>query len=254
MIHKYLSIILVALLLGFSAIIFTKTDFIPRVKRKLSSNTNEPTTNIARNEKGEIYGLDVSHHQKDIDWAKVKHWNGNEISFVYIKATEGATYLDKKYLENFAGAQKNGLLVGSYHYFRTTSSVKKQFENFINRVDKNKQDLIPLIDVEEKKQWNDSEFHKNFQAFLDLVENHYGSKPMIYTVNSFYNRHLSGKYKKYHFLIGRYGNNPPNMRDRSNWTIWQFTEKGRVDGIPQNVDIDVMNQKYRIEDLKLKKQ
>lgn len=240
-------------IVGLSVIIISQTDFIPRVKSKLLPNTIKETSKRAKNEIGDIYGIDISHHQKNIDWAKVKHWKGNKISFVYIKATEGATYKDKNYKENFEGAKKNKFLVGSYHYFRTTSSVEDQFEAFIKKVDKNNQDLIPLVDVEEKKNWNDSEFHKNFQEFLDMVENHFGSKPVIYTVNSFYNHHLSGKYEKYHFLIGRYGENPPNMRDNSNWTIWQFSETGKVDGIPEYVDIDVINKKYSLEDLILKK-
>jgi lysozyme len=210
------------------------------------------TLKSVNNGVGDIYGIDVSHHQKNIDWAQVKYWEGNKISFVYIKATEGANYIDKNYHQNFIGA-KNHLLVGSYHYFRTTSSVEAQFKNFINCVDKNKQDLIPLVDVEERKNWSDIEFHKNFQEFLDMVEDHFGQKPMIYTVNSFYNHHLSGKYNSYHFLIGRYGENPPNMRDKSDWTIWQFSQTGKIEGVTELVDIDVINKKYSLNDLLLKK-
>jgi len=248
-----LIIILGLIIVGLTAIIISQTDFIPRVKNKLFPNTSKETSTGVKNEMGDIYGIDVSHHQKNIDWAQVRYWKGNKISFVYIKATEGATYIDKNYQQNFKGAKKNNLLVGSYHYFRTTSSVEDQFENFINNVDKSKQDLIPLVDVEEKRNWNDSEFHKNFQKFLNMVENHFGQKPMIYTVNSFYNHHLSGKYKSYHFLIGRYGENSPNMRDKSSWTIWQFSETGKVEGITKPVDIDVINKKYSIQDLLLKK-
>jgi len=248
-----LLIILGLMIVGLSAIIISQNDIMPRLKNKLFPNTNKETSKRAKNEMGDIYGIDVSHHQKNIDWAKVKNWKGNKISFVYIKATEGATYIDKNYQQNFKGAQNNNFLVGSYHYFRTTSSVEDQFQNFINYVDKNKQDLIPLVDVEERKNWSDSEFHKNFQEFLDMVENHFGSKPMIYTVNSFYNHHLSEKYNSYHFLIGRYGENPPNMRDKSSWTVWQFSETGKVSGIPKDVDIDVINKKYSLNDLLLKK-
>ena len=248
-----LIIILGLIIFGLTAIIISQTDFIPRVKNNLFPDTSKGTATGSKNEMGDIYGIDVSHHQKNIDWAKVKYWKGNKISFVYIKATEGATYIDKNYQQNFKGAKKNNLLVGSYHYFRTTSSVEDQFENFINNVDNSKQDLIPLVDVEEKRAWNDSEFHKNFQKFLNMVENHFGQKPMIYTVNSFYNHHLSGKYRDYHFLIGRYGKNPPNMRDNSSWTVWQFSETGKIKGIIKPVDIDVINKKYSLQDLLLKK-
>ena len=102
----------------------------------------------------EVIGIDVSHYQGNIDWKKVKTWNDNEIQFVYIKSTEGTTYQDKKYKENFTEAISNGFNVGSYHYFRTSSSIEGQFKNFTNNVDKDSQILVPMIDVEENKNWS----------------------------------------------------------------------------------------------------
>jgi len=207
-------------------------------------NNNEEDVNY-------IYGIDVSHHQGIIKWNLVNKWGNNKIEFVYIKATEGATYFDKNYRMNFSGAKKNGLLTGSYHYFRTSSSVKDQFNNFISHISKKRQDLIPLIDVEEKRNWTNKEFHKNFLKFLFMVEKFFGKKPMIYTVNSFYNKHLSGRYDGYHFLIGRYGKKSPFMIDGKDWTIWQFTEKGKIKGIKKNVDIDRLNKGFKLDDIKL---
>jgi len=248
----YLLIITSGIILTLIYIAFSQTNYRLGLNDKIS-HENQSNEKYVIAEIGDIYGIDVSHHQGKIEWEKVRQWNGNKIHFVYIKATEGSTFTDKAYRRNLKGARENNLLVGSYHYFRTTSSVKTQFENFINSVDKDKQDLIPLIDVEEKRNWGDSEFHNNLQEFLNLVENHFGAKPMIYTVNSFYNINLSGKYKSYHSHIGRYGANPPNMRDKTTWTIWQFTETGKVDGIPKHVDINVINRKYSLQDLLLKK-
>jgi len=221
-----------------------------RIKREFDLNNTESKNQSLS---GDTYGIDISNHQGEIDWKQVSKWKNRDISFVYIKATEGATFIDKRYEANITEAKSNGLLVGSYHYFRTTSSVKEQFENFIKTVDKDKQDLIPLIDVEEKKNWDNQTFHKNFKEFLKMVEDYFGQKPMIYTVNSFYNSNLSGNYTPYHFLIGRYGKNAPNMRDKSSWTIWQFSETGRVEGIPKPVDIDMLNARYSLQDILLKK-
>lgn len=244
---------LAVIILTFAVVFVFKTNLISRVRNKFRLKIEKTESPIRiRDTVGNTYGIDVSHHQGEIEWNKVKKWKDKKINFVYIKATEGATYVDKTYQTNVKGAQSNNLLVGSYHYFRTTSSVKNQFRNFIKNVDKNKQDLIPLIDVEERNNWGNAEYHRNLQEFLDLVENHFGKKPIIYTVNSFYNLNLSGKYKSYHFLIGRYGQNPPNMRDKTSWTIWQFSETGRVDGIPRYVDINVINSKYSLQDLLMK--
>ena len=248
--RNLLVIILFGIIIALSCIIIFQTDFISRLKYKISSKTEQNTN--SKDLVGEIYGIDVSHHQGKIEWGKVKKWKNKKLDFVYIKATEGATYIDKTYKTNIKEAKENDFLVGSYHYFRTTSSIENQFQNFIKTIDKSEQDLIPLIDVEEKTNWTNKEFHKNFKAFLNMVENYFGQKPMIYTVNSFYNLNLSGKYKEYHFLIGRYGENAPNMRDKTSWTIWQFSETGKVKGIPMDVDIDVINDKYNLQDLLIK--
>jgi lysozyme len=251
--RNILIILIVGIIAAMSAVIVFQADFVVLLKNKFGIDSAQTAeVNKTDDFRGEIYGIDVSHHQGKIDWENVRVWNGKKIEFVYIKATEGATFVDKSYQDNFNGANNNNMLVGAYHYFRTTSTIEEQFENFINNVDKTKQDLIPLIDVEEKKNWNNALFHKNLQAFLNLVEAHFGKKPMIYTVNSFYNLHLSGKYKSYYFLIGRYGKNPPNMRDKSNWTIWQFSETGSVNGITKPVDINVLNTKYKLADIRLK--
>lgn len=247
---RNLLVILFGIIIALSCIIIFQTDFISRLKYKISSKTEQNTN--SKDLVGEIYGIDVSHHQGKIEWGKVKKWKNKKLDFVYIKATEGATYIDETYKTNIKEAKENDFLVGSYHYFRTTSSIENQFQNFIKTIDKSEQDLIPLIDVEEKTNWTNKEFHKNFKAFLNMVENYFGQKPMIYTVNSFYNLNLSGKYKEYHFLIGRYGENAPNMRDKTSWTIWQFSETGKVEGIPMDVDIDVINDKYNLQDLLIK--
>lgn len=247
---RNLLVILFGIIIALSCITIFQTEFMSRLRYKISSKTEQ---NIkSKDLVGGIYGIDVSHHQGKIEWEKVKKWKNKKLDFVYIKATEGATYIDKTYKTNIKEAKENDFLVGSYHYFRTTSSIENQFQNFIKTIDKSKQDLIPLIDVEEKTNWTNKEFHKNFKAFLNMVENYFGQKPMIYTVNSFYNLNLSGKYKEYHFLIGRYGENAPNMRDKTSWTIWQFSETGKVEGIPKDVDIDVLNEKYNLQDLLIK--
>ena len=201
---------------------------------------------------GHVYGIDVSHHQDKIDWSQVRQWKGHPIEFVYIKASEGTTLQDNRYAENIQGARANGLRVGSYHYFTTLSSVQSQFENFIAQVDLSQQDLIPMIDLEEMNHWKGEEYHAKLSEFLTLVEAHFGKKPLIYTFNTFYNRNLRGRYRQYHFLIARYGKESPWMRDGSNWTAWQFSEDGEIDGISERVDLDLLSARFSIEDLLLR--
>jgi lysozyme len=205
---------------------------------KNQSESAKPRVSIA-NDINVTYGIDVSSHQKKIQWGKVKSWNGHPIKFVYCRATMGTSTRDKSYQENFYAAKRNGLLVGSYHLFTTRSSPETQFRNFIKVAKKEDQDLIPAIDLELYGKWSSKEYHKNLKLFLDLVENHYGKKPLLYSVQGFYNSKLKNRYRPYHLWIARYNTKPPHLLDGARWEIWQKSEKGKVEGISTYVDIDV---------------
>lgn len=206
--------------------------------------------NIFANGDNGIYGIDISHHQGEINWKHVNDWNGKKIDFVYMKATEGATLVDRKYKENLEEAREKNFLVGSYHYFKTTSQPQDQFNNFKTTAKRELQQLIPIVDVEERgKQWNDKTFHKNLKSFLNLVEEHYGCKPIIYTSNTFYNKYLANKYPEYKIFIGRYSVKQPQLRDSKDWHIWQFSKKGIVNGISKHVDINRIHSDRELKDI-----
>lgn len=195
------------------------------------------------------FGIDISHHNGSIDWEKVSH---TPLLFVYIKATEGATHLDKRYLENITGAKNVGYKVGSYHFFRMSSSAHDQFRNFKKNVDREEQDLIPMVDVETSDRHSARELRDSLNMFIGLVKEYYGVRPMIYATNRSYNELCGGMYPSYYLYIGRYGNNAPKIRGKGQYTIWQFTETGRIDGIPKPVDKAKFNPHFSIEDIKYK--
>lgn len=199
-------------------------------------------------------GIDVSRHQKTIDWKKVA---ADNVQFVYVKVSEGATYRDPMYKKNIEGAQKEGLLVGVYHYFRMTSSPEKQFENFKKAMKDYEMDLVPMIDVEpsDKEMAGKSvkDLQKNLDKFIALIKDEYGVPPMIYGTQRSYNTYCAPKYNKYHLYIGRYGSHSPEIKGEGTYTIWQYTENGKVNGIPEDVDICKFNPKYGIKDILIKK-
>lgn len=197
----------------------------------------------------DIYGIDISHYQGKINWKDVSHWNGKKLHFVYIKATEGATLVDKNYHQNLHGASEQNLLVGSYHYFKTKSTPKAQFENFKKIAIKEKQKMRPIVDVEERGKISAKLFHANLKQFISMVENHYGCKPLLYTSNTFYNKYLNGKYKDYKFIIGRYSKNQPCLNDKHNYCMWQFSQSAIVKGIPTKVDLNILHDEYTLEDI-----
>ena len=193
-------------------------------------------------------GIDISHHQGDINWKKVaRHKN---LQFVYIKATEGGTYQDPKYQHNLKQARRRGLKVGSYHFMRTTSSVWLQFLNFVSPVPRKKQDLVPVIDVEECKNWTSQQLADSVNLMSQLLERVYGQKPIIYTGQNFYNKHLSNRLPQHPLWIACYNNTPPAINEP--YMIWQFTQRAKLNGIPTPVDLNLFTSKGNIKKLKLK--
>ncbi len=192
---------------------------------------------------GEYQGIDVSNHQGEISWENVA-LNKN-IQFVYIKATEGATYKDKRYDENVRGAKANGLLIGSYHYLRNTSLIRKQFVNFKNVAKKESQDLIPMVDVEEEVEKD------SILLFCNLLKEYYGRRPIVYGTNRSYNQYCAPDFNDYYLMIGRYGNKPPVITGKGHYNIWQYSEKGRIEGVPKLVDLDRFHPDFNLSNLKL---
>jgi len=191
-------------------------------------------------------GIDVSSYQKDIDWSTTA--KDKSIQYVYVKATEGRDYVSRHYEVNIRNARKHGVKVGAYHFLRTGSSIRAQFENFKRVARKEDQDLIPLIDVEVRNGWTDKQVRDSVKAFADLVEDYYGCKPMIYTSVSFFNKILGRAFADYPLFIARYAANPPVLNG-AKWTLWQFSDKGRIRGIDHHVDLSRFNKGCSLRDI-----
>lgn len=198
--------------------------------------TTKVTRHVAPRDTTAPYdGIDISSHQGNIDWGKVA--SDKSIRFVYIKATEGATYSSPHYGYNVTMARRHGLLVGSYHYFTPTASVGDQFRNFSHLAAVSSQDLIPMIDVEHSGSWTRNQLVDSVAAFAELVRQHYGVLPMIYSTMAFYNRWLAPNFNKYPLYIGRYSDKKPDIAWDGRYTIWQFSQSGIVPGIDAYVDL-----------------
>ncbi|KAI6126075.1 glycoside hydrolase family 25 protein [Pisolithus croceorrhizus] len=72
-------------------------------------------------------GIDVSNYQRNIDWTTVAN---NGISFVYIKATEGTSYISPSFRSQYIGATDAGLIRGGYHFARPDKSDGATQANF----------------------------------------------------------------------------------------------------------------------------
>lgn len=186
-----------------------------------------------------VQGLDVSHHQGVINWSKI---DTTQFQFVFIKASEGESFVDKRFLNNWQAAQKQGLQVGAYHFFTFCKTGAVQAKNFINVVPKQATALPPVIDLEYdgncSKNKSKAQLLHEIQAMEAILFQHYQKKPIFYVTENFYND----------YLIGQFLNNPlwyrniynkPSIKDNRSWLFWQFSNRGKVEGINGFVDLNV---------------
>ena len=195
----------------------------------------------------EIHGIDISHHQGKIDWQKLKDKgliDGYPIRFVMIKATEGASRIDANFRSNFHNAREYGFTRGAYHFYSVHSPAKAQAEFFIHNVKLENGDLPPVLDVEHKpSNQTDEEFKESIQLWLNMVEFHYGVKPIIYTYYKFKTRYLDDDvFDQYPYWIAHYY--VEKVDYQGEWKFWQHTDAGRLPGIKGDVDFNIYNGSF----------
>lgn len=195
-------------------------------------------------------GIDVSHYQGSINWTQVAR--SGEVSYVYVKATEGSSLVDNTYRTNLTGARRAGLKVGVYHFFSPRVPVPEQVQNFTRNVNLREMDLVPIIDVEHIKGVTKEQLCSRLKKFLEQVERHYGVRPILYTFARFYNNYLSQHFSNYRFMIARYHTDVPELVNDVQFVMWQFTSEGHIAGIRGNVDRSRFMDNYDLQDILLR--
>lgn len=241
-------VLLFVVLIGFAFFLYRSfiSPYSFRLKA-IAENGNFPP--------GEVRGLDISHYQQEIDWDKVgaATLGGRRVGFVFIKATEGADKFDDFFNSNFAQAKRHGIARGAYHFFSTKSSAKRQAEYFCRMVWLEEGDLPPVLDVEVdvERSYGPQKLRSEVLTWLRIVEKHYGVIPIIYASYAYKQKYLDGKeFEKYPFWIAHYY--VKELEYEGEWSFWQHTDVGEVDGINGYVDVDVFNgSSSEFEDLLL---
>ncbi len=189
-------------------------------------------------------GLDVSHHQGDIDWQKLMVKSGFDsiIHFVYCKATEGNTHLDTKWIQNRKALNEMGIPNGAYHFFIPTDPPRPQAAHFLNTWQKRDIDLPPVLDIETEG-FSDKDLIAKMKIWLTEVELKTGMKPIIYTSLNFYETKFQNDFLDYQFWIAAYSRKPPCINDKR-IIHWQYSETGSLPGIDELVDLNVSKLNY----------
>ena len=202
-----------------------------------SGNSSVTNSNSSSTSNNEFKGIDISHYDGDIDFAKV---NAAGIQCVYIKATEGTTYVDNYLGTYYNGAKSAGLKTGFYHFLVGTSSPETQADNFYSNIKDKQNDLKPVLDVETDG-FDVMDYTLRFINEFKKISN---MDICIYTYSDFISN-LDNRLAKYSLWEANYQNSPFILPSNNIWSLragHQYTDQGTINGVSSNVDLDEFTQ------------
>ena len=183
-------------------------------------------------------GIDVSVHNGNIDWNRVKNAG---IAFAILRAGYGrvASQKDAKFEQNYSGAKAAGVPVGAYWYSYATTPDEARLEAEVCvSILNNKQFEYPIwFDLEERSALNTGKANCSamIRAFCEVLEKN-GYWVGLYTSRSVLGTHIEDDIKTRYAIWAAEWNSKLNYSGAVG--IWQYSDKGRVDGISGNVDLD----------------
>ena len=189
-----------------------------------------------------VRGIDISHYQNNIKWEKLRNasLNNDPVRFIIIKATEGKDLYDDDFNDNFFQAQQNDFIRGAYHFFVPGVDAEAQAKFYLHQVHLVPGDLPPVLDIEKTGKLTKAQLQKDVKTWLDIVENKYGVKPILYTSYKFKMDYLDSPiFNEYPYWIAHYYIN--KLEYKGDWVLWQHTDCGKVDGIKGFVDCNIFN-------------
>lgn len=128
-----------------------------------------------------VDGADVSHHQGELNLSAARDAG---LKFLYHKATEGATFVDKEYAARRNAAHNVGIPFGAYHFARPErGDALTEARHFLKIASPKPGDLFPVLDLEDHgtPTMSRAELTTWVGAFVGEVLRHTGIRPIIYT-------------------------------------------------------------------------
>lgn len=198
----------------------------------------------------EALGIDVSHYQKDIDWKKVAA-SGKKFAILKCQYEAQSHRKDEYFEKNYAGCTKNNLAVGVYIYIARASMLDPEADaiSLVNHLSGRKLDYGIWLDLEDASvAVKGKAYIRNLAYQYAEIFKRAGYYVGIYCNRDWYIRLIHDDLKRdFDFWIARYPNNDtgeynPNSSLKPSATqavAWQYSSKGKVDGIGGNVDLDV---------------
>ncbi|MBQ5332388.1 MAG: glycoside hydrolase family 25 protein [Oscillospiraceae bacterium] len=192
-------------------------------------------------------GVDVSYHQRDIDWEAVK---ADGVDFAMIRLgyrgyESGQINIDERFHEYAEGALEAGLDIGVYFYSQavTVEEAVEEAETVLREIE-GYEIMYPVvfdweIVGEETARTNDVSadvLNKCAAAFCNRIAQG-GHIPMIYSVKKMALTKLDmSRLAGFDFWLAEYREIPEYPYY---FTMWQYASDGRVNGIEGDVDLNM---------------
>lgn len=180
--------------------------------------------------------IDVSEHQGQIDWAKVK---SDDIELAIIRVQDGSSYVDNYYRYNIQQCQQLNIPYAVYAFARYVNEADagQEATDFYNRTKSisgtGKQPLFYMIDVEVATMENmrqGTEAWQNKMISFGVTQ----TNQVAYIANHLYDQFNINVARFGSIVIPAYRSTPPDHP----WDLWQYSDKGSVQGINGNVDVN----------------
>ena len=202
-----------------------------------------------------LHGIDVSHYQELIDWAKVR---ASGVRFAIIKASEGVGFVDPMFEENFRGAVDAGVVPGTYHFYLPTLDPLQQaahYQSVLKDVVGSHPCLPPCIDLETAGATK-AAMNSAVRSFMQEMQRADGRPGLIYTSPGFWSTYLPAPVLSqnrlkpadvewadaYPLWLAHYTTGwPSQVYPWVGWTFWQYSSAGKIAGVPTRVDMNYFN-------------
>ena len=188
-----------------------------------------------------VKGIDVSMHQGDIDFEKVKN---SGVKFVIIRCNNwneitNQVEKDPCFERNYKAARTAGLDVGTYYYTWecSASGAARDAEHCMEYIKGKTFEYPVFFDLEWNKAFAQGRQVCNnmVKSFCDTLEKH-GYFSGLYISRSPLQTYISSDVAaRYSLWIAEYAS---KCNYDGEYGMWQYSDKGRVSGISGDVDLD----------------
>ncbi|KUI97222.1 glycoside hydrolase family 25 protein [Vibrio sp. MEBiC08052] len=216
----------------------------PQTEQSISSHPEDRDVVVSRvtasqeqteGKRHRVHGIDVSHDQGQVVWRDVI---ASGIDFVYLKASDGMTFLDPMFAANMQALMPHPILVGAYHFFEAGDDPHRQLHNFLRATQGHPLTLAPMVDVEVSRGVKPKVLQARLRQFLKGVEKATGCIPVIYSYGDFWQAYIGRSFNDYPFWLADYSAEISRPTGLQHIQLWQHSERGRLPGIRGAVDLD----------------